>query len=120
METTRYQDVQSAEALIAECKQFCKFFKLKQPKFPKLPVIDTEKLQRQIDGIAERARLVTERKRAEWDARHAAQKQENDRWNQSGFCKHTPKHDAHSYGARSTCERQTEDEEWAAKSADSH
>jgi hypothetical protein len=118
METTRNQDVQSAEALITECKQFCKFFGLKQPKFPKLPVIDVEKLQRQNDAIKERARTRNERERAHWEDVKALQKAENDRWNESGFCKHTPKHDANKYGDRNTCERQTEDEEWAAKSAD--
>lgn len=56
METTRNEDVERAKALIAECKQFCQFFKLKQPKFPKLPVIDVAKLQRQRDAIRERER----------------------------------------------------------------
>lgn len=118
METTRYQDVQSAEALIAECKAFCKFFKIKQPKFAKLPVIDVDKLQRQNDAIKERARTKQARDQARWDARQAEAKAENDRWNASGFCKHTPAHDANKYGDRNTCERETEEDEWTAKSAD--
>lgn len=118
METTRNQDVQSAKALIAECKAFCKFFRMKQPKFAKLPVIDVEKLERQTLAITERARTKQARDQARWDARTAAAKAENDRWNASGFCKHTPAHDANNYGQRSQCELQTEEDEWTAKSAD--
>jgi hypothetical protein len=115
METTRNEDVLSALVKIAECKSFCKFFRLKYPKFPKLPVIDNEKLKRQLDAIENRRAVRAEDRRAKWEAVREAQKAENDRWNASGFCKHTPKHDANNYGDRHTCERQTEEDEWTAK-----
>jgi hypothetical protein len=118
METTRNEDVQAASQLIAECKQFCKFFGLKLPKFAKLPKIDAEKLARQSQAIRDRQTAKDAKRRAEWEAATAARKAEEDRWNASGICQHTPKHDAHNYGAIAQCELMREEEEWTAKSAD--
>jgi hypothetical protein len=118
METTRNDDVQRASELIAECRAFCKFFNLPIPKFAKLPKIDKEKLARQTQAIKDRQSARDAARRAEWEARDAHRKAEADAWNASGFCKHTPKHDANNWNDRHVCEQQTEDEEWAAKSAE--
>jgi hypothetical protein len=118
METTRNEDVERALSLIAECKAFCKFFGLRVPKFAKLPKIEKEKLSQQKQAIKDRQAARDAKQRAEWEARQARAKAEADAWNASGFCKHTPKHDANKYGEQWECKNQTEDEEWAAKSAD--
>jgi hypothetical protein len=118
METPRNEDVQRALSLIAECKAFCKFFGLRVPKFAKLPKIDAKKLAKQTKAIKDRRAAQDAKQRAEWEARAARSKAEADAWNTSGFCKHAPQHDAHQYGEKRTCETQTEEEEWNAKSAD--
>lgn len=118
METTRNEDVQRALSLIVECKAFCKFFGLRVPKFAKLPKIDAEKLASQKKAIKDRQAARDAKQRAEWEARQARAKAEADAWNASGICQHTPKHDAHTYGDTLKCEKQREEEEWAAKSAD--
>jgi hypothetical protein len=118
METTRNEDVQRALSLVAECKAFCKFFGLKLPTFAKLPKIDAEKLARQKQAIENRQKARDIKQRAEWETRQARAKAEADAWNASGICKHTPKHDAHVYGDIWKCDKQREDEEWIAKSAD--
>jgi hypothetical protein len=118
METTRNEDVQAAVALIAECKAFCKFFGLKLPKFSKLPKIDTEKLARQLRAQTDRAAAKSAARKAKWEAESARRKAEADSWNASGVCTHTPKHDANVWGDVSRCERQREEDEWNAKSAE--
>ncbi len=118
METTRNEDVQRALSLIAECKAFCKFFGLKLPTLAKLPKIDQEKLQKQTKAIEDRQRARNAKQKAEWEAREARVKAESDAWNASGVCTHTPKHDAHNWGDVNKCERQREEEEWAAKSSE--
>jgi len=118
METTRNEDVQRALSLIAECKAFCKFFGLKLPAFAKLPEIDKEKLQKQTKAIKDRRDSADAKRKAEWEARTARAKAEADTWNASGICQHTPKHDAHKHGDVWACEKQREEDEWTAKSAD--
>jgi hypothetical protein len=118
METTRNEDVQRAVALIAECKAFCKFFGLRVPKFDALPKIDKEKLARQTKAQKDRQAAKDAARRAKWEAEQARRRAEADTWNASGICQHTPKHDAHVYGDIWKCEKQREEEEWAAKSAE--
>lgn len=115
METTRNDDVNEALELVTECKAFCKFFKVKLPKFAKLPKIDKAKLKRQIDARKAREEARNAVRKAEWEARAAENKARNDAWNASGFCKHEPKHDANKYSERGNCERQTEEELWEAQ-----
>src|SRR5437773_8986320 len=118
METTSNQDVQRTLSLIAECKAFCKFFSLKLPAFAKLPKIDQEKLQKQTKAIKDRRDAADAKRKAEFKACSARAKAEADTWNASGICQHTPKHDAHTYGDIWKCDKQREDEEWTANSAD--
>jgi len=118
METTRNEDVQRALSLIAECKAFCKFFGLKIPTFAKLPKIDAGKLAKQTKAIKDREDARNAKRKAEWEARQARAKAEADTWNAAGICQHTPKHDAHKYGDVWACQKQREEDEWTAKSAD--
>jgi hypothetical protein len=118
METTRNEDVQRALSLIVECKSFCKFFGLKIPAFVKLPKIDVEKLRKQTKAIKDREDARNAKRKADFEARSARAKAEADAWNASGICQHTPRHDAHTYGDIWKCEKQREEDEWTAKSAD--
>lgn len=62
----------------SECRDYAKFFGLKLPKLPKLPVIDQEKLAtiRERERIADAKRAA---KHAERNAKWAAQNAENER-----------------------------------------
>jgi hypothetical protein len=84
----------------------------------KLPKIDVEKLRKQTKAIKDREDARNAKRKADFEARSARAKAEADAWNASGICQHTPKHDAHVYGDIWKCEKQREDEEWLAKSAD--
>src|SRR5258708_3604600 len=118
METTRNEDVQRALSLIVECKAFCKFFGLKLPTFAKLPKIDAEKLRKQAKAIKDRRDTENAKRKADFEARSPRAKAEADTWNASGICQHTPKHDAHKYDDVAACQKQREEDEWTAKSAD--
>lgn len=80
METTRNEDTQKAKALIIECRAFCQFFKLKTPKFPKLPKIDAEKLARQETAIVDRRNRAIAKNKAQWEEYDRRRKQEAEEW----------------------------------------
>lgn len=80
METTRNSDAESALATVFECRKFCAFFKLKTPKFPKLPKIDKKKLALQRLAIKHRQETKDARNRAEWEAYDARKKAEAEEW----------------------------------------
>jgi hypothetical protein len=109
------EDVQRAQALIAECRAFCKFFGLKIPKFAKPPKIDAEKLKRQKDAqqAREDKRIADRRAESErWQAQH---RREVEAWLNSGICQHNPLHEFHE---QYRCEEMRKDEAWREKSAE--
>lgn len=122
-ENTRANRVEIARGVIAEYKAFCKFFHLKTSKLPTLAKIDAEKLRLALKSIAGRRASIERKREEEREARKAEAIAEAERWNASGYCTHTPRHDAQKRGEgsswyrseRSICEDLTESAKRAEK-----
>lgn len=100
-----------ASSLWIECRDYAKFFGLKLPKLPKLPLIDVDKMRvikdREILADAKRE-AKRKAENAACEAKHAT---EVKAWEESGACKHLT---LHSYSERYSCEQQTRRDEWEA------
>ena len=105
--------------------EYGKFFSVKFPKADWKFLPKGEELAELTKKLSERearAKVLDDaanaRQWARWEAEQSARKAEADRWNASGICTHTPKHDANEWGAVVSCDGQRDIDEWEAKSAD--
>lgn len=110
-----------AVSLTAELKRYAKVFKLKLPKLPATPKLDTAKLAQ----IVERERVRDEKAAAKRATEHAAweaqYKAEVEAWkNGPDACKHLDStgEPIHTYSDQYSCQRQREREEWEATKAE--
>jgi hypothetical protein len=107
----------SAKALLIELRQYCKVFKLRLPKVPKLPTLNRRKMAEIIERERIRDEKAAAKRKAEHEAWERAHQAEVNAWLASDkACKHigSDGKPAHTYSDRWTCERQREREDWEA------